>query len=104
MDATNGLIFVVDSSDFQRIDEAREELWRVLEFDEAQGLPLLILSNKVDLTAHVTDQDIIDGLRLNELKDREYSLIETSALNNTGVQEGFSWISKQILNRWANLL
>ena len=104
MDATNGLIFVVDSSDFQRIDEAREELWRVLEFDEAQGLPLLILSNKVDLTAHVTDQDIIDGLQLNELKDREYSLIETSALNNTGVQEGFSWISKQILNRWANLL
>lgn len=104
MDATNGLIFVIDSSDDQRIDEAREELWRVLEFEEAQGLPLLILSNKVDLTTHVTDQDMVEGLHLTELKDREYNLFETSALNNVGVQEGFSWISKQILTKWANLL
>lgn len=104
MDATNGLIFVIDSSDFQRIDEAREELLRVLEYEEAKGLPLLILSNKIDLSSHVTPQDIIRGLHLKELRDRDYNLIETSALNNIGVQEGFSWIAKQILNKWANLL
>jgi small GTP-binding protein len=104
MNATNGLIFVIDSSDFQRIDEAREELLRVLEYEEAKGLPLLILSNKIDLSSHVTPQDIIQGLHLNELRDRDYTLIETSALNNIGVQEGFSWIAKQILNKWAKIL
>jgi len=104
MDATNGLIFVIDSSDYQRINEAREELWRVLEFDEAQGLPLLILSNKVDLTSHVTLADVVKGLHLNELQNREYRLLETSALNNIGIEEGFSWISKQILSKWVNLL
>ncbi len=104
MNATNGLIFVFDSSDLSRIDEAREELYRVLGYEEAQGLPLLVLSNKIDLKPHGSVEEIIDGLQLNRLNNREWKLIETSALNNIGVEEGFSWISKQILKNWATIL
>ncbi len=104
MNATNGLIFVFDCSVFNRIDEAREELWKVLEYEEAQGLPLLILSNKIDLAPHGTTNQLIEGLRLNELRKRDWRIIETSALNNIGVQEGFTWVSKQILKSWTNLL
>ncbi|MHA1279464.1 MAG: ADP-ribosylation factor family protein, partial [Candidatus Helarchaeota archaeon] len=102
MNATNGLIFVFDCSDLSRIDEAREELFRVLSYKEAQGLPLLIFSNKIDIKPHGTINDIIEGLHLHQITDRDWKIFDSSALNNIGVDKGFSWISKQILKNWAN--
>ena len=37
---TQGLIFVVDSSDLERIAEARQELFSVLESPEMEGVPV----------------------------------------------------------------
>ena len=41
-----GLIFVVDSNDRERIGEAREELYRMLNEDELREAVLLIFANK----------------------------------------------------------
>lgn len=41
-----GLIFVVDSNDRERIGEAREELMRMLSEDELRDAVLLIFANK----------------------------------------------------------
>lgn len=41
-----GLIFVVDSNDRERLQEARDELWAVLEADELKDAFLLVLANK----------------------------------------------------------
>ncbi|GIY76564.1 ADP-ribosylation factor 1 [Caerostris extrusa] len=46
---TQGLIFVVDSNDRERIGEAREELMRMLAEDELRDAVLLIFANKQDL-------------------------------------------------------
>ncbi len=43
---TEGLIFVVDSNDRERIGEARDELQRMLSEDELRNVPLLIFTNK----------------------------------------------------------
>lgn len=43
---TQGLIFVVDSNDRERIGEAREELNRMLAEDELRDAVLLIFANK----------------------------------------------------------
>ena len=43
---TQGLIFVVDSNDRERIGEARDELNRMLQEDELRGAVLLIFANK----------------------------------------------------------
>jgi small GTP-binding protein len=43
---TQGLIFVVDSNDRERIGEAREELTRMLAEDELRDAVLLIFVNK----------------------------------------------------------
>ena len=45
-----GLIFVVDSNDRDRITEAREELYRLLNEDELRDATLLIFANKQVLT------------------------------------------------------
>ena len=44
-----GLIFVIDSNDRERIGEAREELNRLLNEDELRDANLLIFANKQDL-------------------------------------------------------
>lgn len=45
-DILQGLIFVVDSNDRERIGEAREELMRMLAEDELRDAVLLIFANK----------------------------------------------------------
>lgn len=46
---TQGIIFVVDSNDRDRIGEAREELQRMLNEDELRDAILLVFANKQDL-------------------------------------------------------
>ena len=46
---TDGLIFVVDSNDRERIAEARDELNRMLAEDELREAVVLVFANKQDL-------------------------------------------------------
>ncbi|KAI5279405.1 hypothetical protein KEM54_004179, partial [Ascosphaera aggregata] len=46
---TQGIIFVVDSNDRDRVTEAREELQRMLNEDELRDALLLVFANKQDL-------------------------------------------------------
>ena len=43
---TQGLIFVVDSNDRERVGEAREELVKMLDEDELRDAIVLIFANK----------------------------------------------------------
>ena len=43
-ESINGVIFVVDSSDRDRIPEVRDELHQIMS--EALGVPVLIIANK----------------------------------------------------------
>merc|ERR1719387_170907 len=46
---TNGIIFVIDSSDHDRIVDARKELEKLLGDDEMKDAALLVFANKRDL-------------------------------------------------------
>jgi GTPase SAR1 family protein len=46
---TQGLVFVVDSQDRERIDEAKQELHRILSDREMKDCLLLVFANKQDL-------------------------------------------------------
>lgn len=46
---TQGLVFVIDSQDRDRIDEARQELHRILSDREMRDCLLLVFANKQDL-------------------------------------------------------
>lgn len=51
---TQGIIFVVDSNDRDRVVEAREELQRMLNEDELRDALLLVFANKQDLPVRRT--------------------------------------------------
>jgi hypothetical protein len=46
---TQGLVFVIDSSDRERMDEARSELTRIIQDREMAGALLLVFANKQDI-------------------------------------------------------
>jgi ADP-ribosylation factor protein 6 len=46
---TQGLVFVIDSQDRERIDEAKQELHRILGDREMRECLLLVFANKQDL-------------------------------------------------------
>merc|ERR1719181_335908 len=46
---TDGAIFVVDTSDRDRIEDAKEELYKMMNEEEMKGAVLLVLANKQDL-------------------------------------------------------
>lgn len=51
---TQGIIFVVDSNDRDRVVEAREELQRMLNEDELRDALLLVFANKQDLPVRIS--------------------------------------------------
>ncbi|VAH08622.1 unnamed protein product [Triticum turgidum subsp. durum] len=64
---TQGLIFVVDSNDRERVVEARDELHRMLNEDELRDAVLLVFANKQDLPNAMNAAEITDKLGLHSL-------------------------------------
>lgn len=58
---TQGIIFVVDSNDRDRIVEAREELQRMLNEDELRDALLLVFANKQDLPVCYHPSIVLNG-------------------------------------------
>ena len=58
-DASDGCIFVIDSSDQERLNEAAMELMNILDEDVLSNLPLLILVTKSDLQGSLTAKEVI---------------------------------------------
>ncbi|KAK4672608.1 Arf GTPase arf1 [Podospora pseudopauciseta] len=71
---TQGIIFVVDSNDRDRIPEAREELQRMLNEDELRDALLLVFANKQDLPNAMSVAEITDKLGLHSLRQRVWTI------------------------------
>ncbi|KAJ4819226.1 hypothetical protein LUZ62_031792 [Rhynchospora pubera] len=81
---TQGLIFVVDSNDRDRVVEARDELHRMLNEDELRDAVLLVFANKQDLPNAMNAAEITDKLGLHSLRQRHwYSLSLSLSLTRT---------------------
>ena len=89
---TDAIIFVVDSADVERMPVARGELAAMLEEDELRDAILLVFANKQDQKGALHAQQISDALGLPEVRNRQWSIQETSALQGKGLFEGFDWL------------
>ena len=90
-----GLIFVVDSSDRKRIDKAKEELHKMLAEEDLKDVVLLVFANKQDI-AVMEVPEIIEKLRLEDLKGRAWHCQGASALSGNGLNEGMTWLIKKL--------
>ncbi|GJT28497.1 ADP-ribosylation factor 2, partial [Tanacetum coccineum] len=96
---TQGLIFVVDSNDRDRVVEARDELHRMLNEDELRDAVLLVFANKQDLPNAMNAAEITDKLGLQSLRQRHWYIQSTCATSGEGLYEGLDWLSNNIANK-----
>jgi ADP-ribosylation factor protein 1 len=120
---TQGIIFVVDSNDRDRVVEAREELQRMLNEDELRDALLLVFANKQDLPNAMNAAEITDKLGLHSLRQRAWVRLHSScyypwlararvcvhfidppkqyiqstcATSGDGLYEGLEWLSNSL--------
>lgn len=89
---TAAVIFVVDSTDIERLQTAADELAAMLNEEELKDAALLVFANKQDQPGAKGAGDISQALRLGELRDRNWSIMACSAVDGSGVSEGMDWL------------
>jgi len=90
---TQGLIFVVDSNDRERVSEAHDELNKMLNEDELRDAAVLVFANKQDLPNAMSVAEITDKLGLHSLRSRKWYIQSTCATSGDGLYEGLDWLS-----------
>ena len=89
---TQALVLVVDAHDRDRVDQARDELHRMLNEDELRGAPLLVYANKQDLPNAMIAAEITEKLGLSKLRQRKWYIQESCAPTGVGLYDGLEWL------------
>jgi ADP-ribosylation factor-like protein 2 len=100
-ETTDGLIWVVDSSDKHRLNDCREELTRVLGEEKLWGASLLIVANKQDIAGACTVDEISEILEIPKIQAarRNCAVVGCSAYDLGSVEGAINWIIKDIGDR-----
>lgn len=112
---TDGLIFVVDSSDQLRLDLVRTELESLLKQERLAGATLLVWANKQDIQGSATSDQIshhlglssstgsgsddVDTSGVNIGKNRHWCIMPCSAVTGDGLKQGIEWLVDDIASR-----
>lgn len=93
---TQGLIFVVDSNDRERLPEAAAELNKMSNEDELKDSVILVFANKQDLPNACSCSEITEKLGLVNMRGRKWYVQRTCATQGTGLYEGLDWLSNEL--------
>jgi ADP-ribosylation factor 6 len=86
---TQGLVFVIDSSDRARLEEAKTELQRIIQDREMKDALLLVFANKQDLPGAMRPDELSRRLQLDEIARNHIWKVEPScATTGEGIFEG----------------
>jgi len=93
---TQALIFVVDSNDRDRIEEARQELMRIINDREMKEVVLLIFANKNDLPNVMDVAEVTEKLGLSRLRERVWHVESSCAVSGDGLLDGLTWLNSEV--------
>jgi len=96
----HGLMFVLDSADTERFEEAKAAMDSLANHQELSGVPLLLCANKQDLPTARPREEINDVFQMDKIgnKSREKKLQMLSALTCAGIEEGITWLVNAAVN------
>jgi ADP-ribosylation factor protein 1 len=93
---TQALIYVIDSNDRDRINEAVDEMKRfVLYEDELKNCVIVVLANKQDLSNAMTVNEIRKNLNQIE-SNRDIEVFGTVATTGNGLDEAFEYLFNKL--------
>ncbi len=95
---SRGIVFVFDSADKSKVEEAGVWLKRVIGWTSEESA-FLFLANKQDLEQAMSLEEIIEALDLKDVmmeRPRTFAVHPVSALLNQGVKEAWEWLLDRI--------
>uniref|UniRef100_A0A8C9RGT8 ADP-ribosylation factor-like 13A n=1 Tax=Scleropages formosus TaxID=113540 RepID=A0A8C9RGT8_SCLFO len=108
----HGIIFVVDSSDEQRLPEAKELLVDMLKQPRVARKPLLVLANKQDRMDALLISELIEGLSLEKLVNQSRSLchiepcsalVDLRKWSDRKTLRGLRWLLRAVCMDYSDL-
>ncbi|XP_076016595.1 small COPII coat GTPase SAR1A [Genypterus blacodes] len=106
--AINGIVYMVDCADHERLAEAKDELYALLTDDTISNIPVLILGNKID-RPEAASEDALRGIfglqghttgkgnvSLKGVNVRPMEVFMCSVLKRQGYGEAFRWLAQYI--------
>eukprot|EP00727_Mastigamoeba_balamuthi_P006097 m51a1_g2106 hypothetical protein (190) ;mRNA; r:1613111-1613680 len=93
---TEALVFVVDSADSARFEEAAAELRGVLGAEQVASAPLLVLATKQDLPGAAPADKVAEAMGLQGLSGRPVTVLPCSGLTGAGLKEGLDWLVENL--------
>ena len=95
---TDGIIFVIDSIDEERMEEAKMELIRTIRTPENSNVPILVYANKQDLPGAKDPNEVARLLGLTELGSNHLWHVQSAcAINGEGLDEGLEILHDMII-------
>lgn len=95
----NAVIFVIDSADATRFDEAKTELSNMLENMDLRDIPLLVYANKQDNPLAKNSAEIGNMLGVNSEAKRAKHIQGANGKTGEGLKEGLDWLTQELKAR-----
>ncbi|XP_057872279.2 ADP-ribosylation factor [Cryptomeria japonica] len=99
---TDGLIYVVDSVDRERIGRAKAEFEAIVNDPFMRNSAILVFANKQDMKGAMTPMEICEGFGLFNLRNRRWQIQGTCATKGEGLYEGLDWLATTLKEMQAS--
>ncbi|XGW29348.1 hypothetical protein V3C99_008845, partial [Haemonchus contortus] len=96
---TQAIIFVVDSADVDRMEEARNEIHSLVADAELHDAVLLVFANKQDMPNAMSATEISKALDMHCIMNREWYVQTSNAITGEGLVEGLEWLHSVVVNK-----
>jgi len=91
----NGVIFVVDSNDSERVPDSAEQFGNVVKH-LGRHTPILFFANKQDLPRALSADQLTDRLNIHSHGVENIRIQPACATSKIGIEEGFEWLANEI--------
>ncbi|CAF3439638.1 unnamed protein product [Rotaria sp. Silwood1] len=115
-DDAYGFVYVLDSSEENRLGENRDVLKKLLKEEKVKGKPILILANKQDKPDALDKNAIVEDLKIERLVNENQilcrvELCTAKSLSRSGkhskiddsIRHGFDWLIKTVYDNYDSL-
>lgn len=101
---TDGLLYVVDSTDKERIEQSKREFEHILKNEHINHVPVVLLANKQDVPGALTAEDITRMFKVKKLcSDRDWYVQPCCALTGEGLADGLRKLAGFVKSRGDSL-
>ncbi|KAF2756898.1 ADP-ribosylation factor-like protein-like protein 2 [Pseudovirgaria hyperparasitica] len=96
---TDTLIWVVDATDRERMEDCATELKGLLQEERLTGASLLVFKNKSDVPGAMTEDEVRESLQLDSIHTHTWNIMACSAITGLNLKEGLEWVVKDAKDR-----